>query len=356
MLSPVVHDTRELITRVFNEVIALDKYSIGNNNIVIGKLPNDPEWLIAVRKHVESLGTIGARWIQKKAEVWSSILGLFPSYTSAIESLAEIQKTQGIQKDQWPDLLEELLLTQLNKAVQVSEDAEKVFKSEFNDLRGMQPSLEKDIEAGWEALAEEEESMIKIAQELTKLQDTVSSLEDEITSADISAGKSVFQTTVTLMYKVVTSAEMSFSFLSMASSAFTVSKFFYDVISDTDKIDQALEEIAKYQTEASEEAQALAGTKSVIQLVYKLEESFLSIQDVVPQLTKMWESERDKVKIVIDGLKAGADPSKYFQLETLSTSSENWKEINDFTLNIPKMIQISDKSVELDPSKITQKA
>lgn len=355
MLSPVINDAKDLLTQAFNEIIALDKYSITNNNILIGKLPEDPDWLPAVRNNIAALGQEGANWILKKPEIWSSILSQFPDYYTSFQSIAQMKEEGKIKDSQWKDLLNEVLYTQLQKAVDTTQKAEAAIQAEYNKFKSYQPLLEESIQKGWAALADEEQQMMNIAEQLVKLQDTVASLESDVTSTVISDGKTITKTAVTTIYKVVTTTGSSFSYLTMVTSAFTVGKMFYDIISDTEEIDKTLEKIAELQVKASEEAQALAGTKSVLQLLYNLEKTFLTIQDVIPQIIAMWEAERDKVKIVIEGIEAGADPSTYFEIQSIPTANENWEAINQFATTIPNLIQDGGKPVTLTPQKTPEK-
>jgi hypothetical protein len=113
MLSPLINTTKDLMTKAFSEVIQLDKYAITNNNIMIGKLPLDPAWLALVRSNIASLGKEGGTWIQKKPQIWSTILAQFSNYTTSFDSIAKMQKAGGISDTQWVPLLKQLLLSQL---------------------------------------------------------------------------------------------------------------------------------------------------------------------------------------------------------------------------------------------------
>ena len=349
MLSPVINATKDLLTQAFKEVMQLDKYSQTSDNIMIGKLPKDPDWLSSVRSRVSMLGKAGASWINQKPDIWSSILLQFPDYATSCASIADLQQQGKIKDDQWVQLLTDTLYNQLVKAVKVTTNANDNIKEEQAKFANILPLLEASIHEGWMALADEEQIMIKIAAELAQLQDTVASLEDSITSSVISSNKSIIVSSVTTVYKLVSTAGATVSFLSLVTSAITVGKMYYDIISNTAKINKTLDKIAELQVEASEEAQAAAGTKVVLQLLYNLEKTFERIQNVIPQIITMWETERDKVKAVIDALNAGAKPDTYFEIFTISTANANWQAINKFAASIPQLQYTIGKPVVLDP-------
>ncbi len=149
------------------------------------------------------------------------------------------------------------------------------------------------------------------------------------------------------MYTLVTVEGASFSFLSAATLAYTIGKMFYDLVEDSKEISQILDKISELQIEASEEAQAAAGTKSILRLVYNLEQSFLTIQDVVPQITKMWETERDKIQALIQALEAGASPDDDFDILSIPVANENWQAIGKFAGAIPHLRSLVGKPVIL---------
>jgi hypothetical protein len=191
--------------------------------------------------------------------------------------------------------------------------------------------------------------MIKLASQLTHLQDKVAALESSITSGVISSGQGVITTSVKTVYSIVAEGGAAFSFLSLGASVITVGKSYYDLITATNEIANTLTQIAALQLQASEEAQAAAGTKLVLQLVYNLQKSFLAIQDVLPQISAMWNTELEKLHAVITALQSGADPQTYFEIFSIPTAAANWQAINAFAMAIPGLKREVGKPVLLNP-------
>lgn len=350
MLSPSINVANGLLAQAFNETLRLDSYSVSAGGTTIGVLPKDPEWLASVRSRLAMLAQAGAKWIMDKPAIWSPVLTQFTDYASAFAGVADTQaKGRITTTDQWIKLLKEVLLSSLNTSINVTNASADVLKSHYQAFKDIQPLLEGSINAGWAELQDEEQQMVKIAEQLTHLQDLVGSLEDSITSGDISTGQSVVTTTVKTIYNIAMETGESFSFLGMAASAFTVGKFYYDIITKTAEVGETLQQIAKLQIEASDEAQAAAGTKLVLRLLYNLELTFGQIVDVMPQIVTMWSTERDKIQQTIQALQAGADPTTLFDLFTISIANSNWQAISKFALAIPSTKTTVGPPVTLDP-------
>ncbi|MBR0872375.1 hypothetical protein JQ633_18570 [Bradyrhizobium tropiciagri] len=346
MLSPSINVANSLLAQAFNEVLRLDSYSISAGGTTIGVLQKDPAWLAPVRNQVGMLGQAGAKWIEDKPSIWGTVLTQFSNYGSAFAGVADAKATTS---EQWIKLLNDVLLSQANKSIDATNIAATELQSHYQAFKNIQPLLESSINAGWDALQNEEQQMVKIAAQLTRLEDLVGSLQDSITAGDLSTGQSVVTTTVKTLYNVATGVDESFSFLGMAAAAFTVGKFYYDIITKTAAVGETLQQIAKLQIEASQEAQAAAGTKLVLRLLYNLELSFGRIVDVMPQIVTMWTTERDKVQQAIQALKAGANPETYFDIFTIPIANANWQAISKFAIAIPATKTTVGPPVTLDP-------
>jgi hypothetical protein len=253
MLSPAISGTKDLLTLALNEIQRLDRHSTTVNNIVIGRLLIDPDWLSSVRSRTAMLGSAGAAWIQDKPDLWGSVLLQFTDYASAFSGVADMQKRGLISsKEQWVNLLNDVLLRQLGKAVAATTAADTRIQAHYQKLTDVRPLLEASINEGRAARDDQEQQMIRIAEQLEHLQHAVESLA----------------------------------------------------------------------------------------------EFFLSIRDVVPQIARLWSTEKNKVRSVIEALQGGVSPDDHFEVLSLSTAAANWQVINEFASSIPGL-----KSLGLAPSQ-----
>lgn len=335
MLSPTTNLANSLLTQAFAETLQLDSYSTQARSISIGKLPLDPAWLAPVRHRVTMLATAGAAWTEDRPGIWGAVLAQFADYSSMFAGVAReqalIRGNPAVQqRAQWINLLGDVLLPQLDSAASATAAANAALAVHCQKFKSVQPLLEESINDGWAALSAEEHEMTQIASELTHLQDVADSLAGSITSAEITSGQRITTTTVTTLYSIAVEAGVSFSFLSLAGSVLTVGKMYYDIVSSAEEITESLRRIAALQLKASEEAQAAAGTKMILRLLYSLELSFSAISDVLPRIEEMWRAEQQKVQALIEALRAGSKPANEFELLTVTTANANWQTINRF--------------------------
>src|SRR3954471_15828425 len=105
MLSPSVNVAETLLTQAFNETLSLDSYARSANDLFIGRLPQDPNWLATLRSRTAMLSAAGASWIQDKPNVWAPLLSPFTSYASAFDGVAAMASQHTLSSQQWTRLL-----------------------------------------------------------------------------------------------------------------------------------------------------------------------------------------------------------------------------------------------------------
>jgi len=345
MLSPDVTNTKNLLSNAFFEMQHILGYAHTANNLFVGYLKPDPDWLPAVRSRIGLLSKAGSEMTIEYPDIWSPILVAFINYTTIFSGL----KNKRLTADKWIQLLK-TVETELNTCISATKSSIQKMETRFDAFKNIQPLLAKSIEEGWEALSDEEQQMIKIVQALTRLQDEMMSLESKLTSDAISGGTSAVKSTATILYGLVTAAEVSIPFLSVAALVFTVGKTFYDIISTTDAINNIVWEIGDLQLEASQEAQALAGTKMVLQTLYNLELRFESLRDYLPGIEQMWAGELGKVQAVIEALESGVDPDTYMEIQSLPMACSIWSEVETFVQQISNFQFEAGPAVELKTS------
>jgi len=352
MLSPTVNQAKTQLTAAASEILKIDGYAGSVRGLQIGQLPDDPDWLISVRSRVGLLSAAAGQWFKAKPDIWGPVLSQFATYEATIAAIAQMQAEKQVTTgQQWADLLSQTLAPQLAAAAAATDAATTALQEQLNAFADIQPLLEDSIQDGWTALAAEEQQMVKISAELARLEDLVGSLGDALTSSAISDGKGVISTAVSIVYDVAVAGSEAVPFLAFVTSAITIGRFFADIAEGSAEVQSTLKQIAQLQLDASLEAQAAAGTKSVLQLLYGLQASFNTIADVLPQITQMWRSQLDLVQQAASALNDGADPSGLFDLLTLQTSAANWRTIASFANAVVTLKTGVGEPVELNPQK-----
>ncbi|MBU54694.1 MAG: hypothetical protein CL920_38855 [Deltaproteobacteria bacterium] len=353
MLAPDAVMTKDILSSIWNQKTILNGYSTTVQNTVVGKVPTNPQWLNGVRTELKELRVAGNSWMDKSPEFIGLIPAQIVTLSSTFEAFADtITKMLKSKETNTPAIIE--LLTGLKKqydaATTQASDITREWMRHIGQFRAVIPQMEKSIQEGWQDLADEEEKITEIAVALTQLQDEIATLSSQITSGVISSGKGVTSSSVSILYKLVSTSGVSVPYLSVVSLAFTIGKSFYDLISKTDQIVDDLKKITELQTEATQVAQAAAATKMVLQLLYQLDKNFSSVETDLPRLQQIWTGESGKVDEIIQGLHAGADPKLYFDLQTMQTASTIWQELKDFSNKMSTFHTTPGKPVEIDTS------
>lgn len=181
--------------------------------------------------------------------------------------------------------------------------------------------------------------MVALASEVTALQDKVDSLQESINSAEISSGKSYVQSSVSISYTLVSTAGAEVPYLAIVGLVFTVGKLAYDLIVTDKEIAETIGKIVELRSKASQEAQAAAMSKGVIQLIDNFDKSLLVVQHQLPALATMWENEKHKVDGAIAALHSGAKPSQYLELLSMKAAAATWKQLADFAKKLTQMAE-----------------
>lgn len=353
MLSPDVVTVGNNFASAYSEILSVDRFAFAGMNILIGKLSPDPAWLGPVRTRVGMLADVARQWQQDRPDIWSAVLMPFVDYATLFKGFADTSSRFGDDRNLWIEALQ-----QLQNALQANVDKTKAtagrFTTHIDRIKNVESLLTESLNTAWQQLADEEQAMIDIAAQITRLQDLVNQLQDNITSAEISSGKSYVQTAVTISYDIVTEAATEIPYLSILSEIFTIGKLGYDLIVTDKEIADAVNQIVALRVKASEEAQAAAETKAVIHLIDNLNVAMASMQDQLPPFADMWASERDKVAAAISGIRAGAEPRHMIDLVSMPAAAASWQTLADL---VPKLTQGAEpgKPVTISTSSTTQK-
>lgn len=351
MFSPDVSDTSSLLLNAYSDMLKVRNYGSICSSLRISKPGDvDPTWLTAVRHRISMLDDAMDSFAAKHPDIFSDILYPFINYQTLFSAFAENCKSfKG--KDEWIQALY-ALKEALSGAVAQTSRANQDFTDQYQAVSKIQPLLDQSIQAGWQELASEEQEMIKIATALGGLQQAVQDLSGELTASDIRNGKSYVQSSVTISYNIVMSAELSVPYLSFAALVFTVGYSVYDVLSNSEKIQKYWGEINDLENKSTAQAQAAAATKATIQMLGDLEKYFLSIDSSLPRISQMWKEEEQKIVDAVNALNAGADPKLHFDLQTMGIADKSWKSLFDIASRLKQPLTTG-KPVTIDTNKPT---
>ena len=352
MLSPQINSVCTNLTNCFGQLESINSFAYTSNNTMVGYLADDPDWLSSVRSRIGMLSDSANGWFESEPDIRKNLIIPFINYATTFSSFADQVSKGGIKtSSEWTNLLNSVLVTTLDDCIDKTQNASKLLSNSFQPFKNVIPLIDQSIREGWSELAAEEKQMVALATALGALDQEVSNLQDKLTSDMISSGKSYVSSEVSIIYKLVSETGASVSFLSMASLALTIGMGIYNAVKASQKIADCLNNIANLQLKASQAAQAAAGTKLVLQLLYKMDIEFSGISDQTNALVSLWQNEKQKIQSVISALEAGAKPANYLDLMTLPVAHSNWQAICDFATKLSVFKTTSGEPVTLEPTK-----
>lgn len=326
MLTPDVPTVAEQLTALQNDINDVDRFAFSAMNTTIGKLSPDPDWLPSIRLELDMLRDQGAQWQAAKPGIVSEIITPFSSYYSLLDGIAQTAEALGDDTAAWLELMRKLS-EQAKQNMLATEAAQRAFVERIQQLGNVEKLLSGSVDKAWAALADEEAAMVAIANELGVLNTQLAGLQSKLTWTEIGAGKSITQSTVSIIYTLATSA--SVPYLSILGLVVTVGKSLYDVITTSEEIQETIDKIGELRLDASIEAQAAAMTKTVIQLIQSFDTSMASLHGSLPAFGTLWSAQKEKVDEVIDALNGGAEPTSVLSIITLPAAVAGWKQLVD---------------------------
>lgn len=332
MLAPNVVNVGEDFAEAFSDIRSVDRFAFAGMNILVGKLSPDPGWLGPVRTRIGMLSQASAAWQKDKPAIWTGVLQPFVDYYTLFQGVASVAPRFGDDKKLWLQALN-TLETGLNQASATTAKAQAAFTDHIDTIKNVESLLSESLDTAWQELASEEQEMVALAAQITHLQDQVNQLESELTSSEISSGTSYIQSAVSISYTLATTMGAEVPYLAILGELFTIGKMAYLLIEGSQEIADTINKIVTLRVEISQEAQAAAATKAVIQLINNLNLSLASAQSHLPKFVQMWDTERDKISATMQAINAGVVPSQLPDL-LLNPPLASWKQLADF---VPKL-------------------
>ena len=336
MLSPNINNTTDQLAQGYSTIRKVDAFAFASMHTMVGKLHPDPAWLPTVRQRIELLSEAGERWRAKKTYVWGPVLNQFINYATLFSGCAQSASRAGDDRDAWIEILNTMnAALAAGKKVTLAAESESI--CQINNLNNIRQELDNNIATAWSSLGSEEQAMVDLAAQVRALQDQLGNLEGPLSRAEIASGKNFIQSPVSVSYTVVSAGGREIPFLAFTGLLFTVGRMAYDLIVTNKEIDQTISKIMMLRINMSEDAQAAAISKAIIQLIDNFDKSLLAVNSQLPPLAGMWEAEQAKVHQVINAINAGAKPLQVIDLVAMPAAAADWNTLSDFCIKLSQL-------------------
>ncbi len=337
MLAPDVNDTQDKLTDAYSNIVGMDGFALSCDSISIATLPDEPSWLPAVAVEVQQLDAAADAWQLQRASVWAPVILAFEDYYAMFSGVAGLSPTTNNDAGFWIKLLGETLLPQVNQSLAATQASDQLLKQCMNAFSVVLPAMNASIAQGWDALADEEQQMLQLTEQLGELVESVQALGATLTSDGIASDKAIAQSAVSLLYEVGSAGlEATLPVAGVAMAVISIGQSFYSLIADDNQLISDMNQINATKEQLSEDALGVALTKSTLQTLYRLEGQFLVLRDALPALVDLWVTQQAKTQDAIDALQAGAQPDQYLDLLTLPQALAAWTSINTFVTQLAK--------------------
>lgn len=357
MLSPSIQDSRAKLTDAYGGILAMDAFARSCQSIQIVPIADEPDWLPPVAHEFTLLDAAADAWQLQRPQVWAPVILGFEGFFATFSAVAGPGGPAGAgaaDAAKWIEVLSETLLPAANQALAATKAADAQLQDRQNAFSVVLPAMDKSIAAGWAALGSEEAAMQALTQQLGALSQTVLGLGDKLTSDAIVSDKGIAQSAVSLLYAAgAAGVEASIPILGLAVAVLTIGKSFYDLVADDDALAAAMAQINATERKLSDEALAVALTKSTLQTLYAVEEQYLALRDGLPGLVDLWTVQQTKIEDLIDALRSGSDPAHCLDLVTLPQALMAWQDIHTFVDQVNAVDAVTGEPVTLDIATAT---
>ena len=202
MLNPNVVETSEDIAASYSQFLAVRSFANSSGDIVVSPLSPDPDWLPPLRQRIAALAALGAKWRLDSPDILASYYLQFTNYATTFNGFAQVSSKFEDNVELWTEALTSLKssMAQCRSNASTSENA---FTDHLGEIRAVETTLDQSLDTAWRELATEENNIVALAKQVTRLQDRVAQLSDNLTSGTISSGKTYFQTAATISYTII---------------------------------------------------------------------------------------------------------------------------------------------------------
>lgn len=367
MIYPRVDLLKQTLTDAFVSFIELDAYSHTVTTLTVGKLINDPDWLNDVRNRLELLNHTAQEWPTLKPDFLGGLLKQFIQYASCVSGVEDMMRLAvENERTQWVAVLNQVVMPQLNKGLRQAIECEDKIKALRKEFSAAHHRLDESIQAGWRSLGAQEAKSNELAQKMQELQDALISQQEKLTVGTLSKTSTLVTNHGKVIYKLVdiqtsnidaatrgimmgAAIANGISYVGLTLAVLTASYAVYENWARSERIYKLLRDISQLQVSLDQTAQALAATKNVLSLLYRLEREFLSIENKLPAITQLWREETNTVRQVIEALNAGADPDAHLYLSNYQLVAASWKKLEAYASHLAGLKIDRGQTVVIEP-------
>lgn len=334
MLSPDRTETLDELTDIANLWARLFAFSRALQRARIGELNPEPPWLKSARGALAQNNADVEQFFLAAPDITTSVVHPFSKYAAAFRTFSQLA-TSG--SDQSADALIELLTLLMNDidgACSTIEDGNKKLNGIVAQFGEGHKAMVAAVTAAQLAHEKEHAEITRTAATIAGLEERIAGLSSAMRSSDLAAGKTFIETEVDLLVPFFLGAAESVPFIGIGLTALSIGIDLVETIENSIEIEDALNKLYDALVQQAEEIQAVSAIHSVLQVLTRLNNQYQAAAKRGPRIKVLWHGEWEKLRVLREGLRAGADPSKEPDLTQLNETANRWDELAAITKNM----------------------
>ena len=323
-------------------VLAADRLSGCFKSLQIHRTQWEADWVREIRQYLPELYRVGDAWQQDKITVLPQILNSVSEYDNRFRTISMFLR-QAESGQEAAKLLDRLIY-QISECIQSTAQARGLFADWIREAKQYLQLMDESITAAWKEIAVSEKRIIYLSEQIVKVQNTMESLDGLVSLQSISSGtlgsaKNVLSQMVSIVYRVAVEGA-AVPIIGVVNSFFSLGKLFYDIFSNSAKMEAEIKQLGKYRLDLGLEQVSLAQTKSLLTFLYELKVYLEKQEQTLREMEGFWENESRAVMTVKENFIRDKNYSKDNpEIQQLGIAESVWRSLGNYANDIMDSFQ-----------------
>lgn len=323
-------------------VLAADKLSGCFKSLKVYRTPREADWVQEIRQYLPELYRVGDLWQQDKITILPQILHSVSEYDNRFRTISMYLRQAESGQDAAKVL--DRLINQISECIQNTAQAKMQFADWIRGAKQYLELMDESITAAWKEIAVSEKRIIYLSEQIVKVQNTMESLDGLVSLHSISSGtlgsaKDVLSQMVSIIYKVAVEGG-SVPIVGVLNSFFSLGKMFYDIFSNSAKMEAEIKKLGEYRVDLDLEQISLAQTKSLLMFLYELKVYLEKQEQTLREMEGFWQNESRMVMTVKESFIRDKNYSKDNpEIQQLGIAESVWHSLGRYADDIMDSFQ-----------------
>lgn len=323
-------------------VLAADRLSGCFKSLQVYRTPREADWVKEIRRYLPELYRVGDVWQQDKITILPQVLHSVSEYDNRFRTIGMFLR-QAESGQEAAKLLDRLI-DQLSECIRDTARARGLYADWIREVKQYLQMMDENITAAWEEIAVSETRIINLSEQIVKVQNTMESLDGLVSLHSISSGtlgsaKDVLSQMVSIIYRVAVEGG-TVPIVGVANSFFSLGKLFYDIFSNSAKMEAEIKKLQDYRLDLGLEQVSLAQTKSLLMFLYELKGYLEKQEQTLREMEGFWENESRAVMTVKENFIRDKNYSKDNpEIQQLGIAESVWRSLGNYANDIMDSFQ-----------------